>query len=82
VRSRSGKNLAPHRPKKIFDRDKVAQLRTQGLSVRQIAKKLGIGVGTASRTLQERSKTTNDCQDADAWISQHDNEDAQSIPQP
>jgi DNA invertase Pin-like site-specific DNA recombinase len=24
VRSRSGKNLAPHRPKRIFDRDRVA----------------------------------------------------------
>jgi len=52
VRSRSGKNLAPHRPKRIFDRDKVAQLRTQGLSIRQIAKRLEIGVGTAVRTLQ------------------------------
>jgi DNA invertase Pin-like site-specific DNA recombinase len=52
VRSTSGKNLAPHRPKRIFDRDKVAQLRAQGLSIRQIAAKLGIGVGTAARTLQ------------------------------
>jgi DNA invertase Pin-like site-specific DNA recombinase len=52
VRSRSGKNLAPHRPKRIFDRDRVAQLRAHGFSIRQIAKKLGIGVGTAVRTLQ------------------------------
>jgi DNA invertase Pin-like site-specific DNA recombinase len=52
VRSRSGKNLAPHRPKRIFDRDKVAQLRAQGLSIRAIAAKLGIGVGTAVRALQ------------------------------
>jgi DNA invertase Pin-like site-specific DNA recombinase len=52
VRSRSGKNLAPHRPKRIFDRDSVAQLRAQGLSIRQIAAKLGIGLGTAARTLQ------------------------------
>jgi DNA invertase Pin-like site-specific DNA recombinase len=52
VSRRSGKNLAPHRPKRIFDRDKVAQLRAQGLSIRQIAAKLGIGVGTAARTLQ------------------------------
>jgi putative DNA-invertase from lambdoid prophage Rac len=52
VRSRSGKNLPPHRPKRIFDRDRVAQLRAQGLSIRQIAAKLGIGTGTAARTLQ------------------------------
>jgi DNA invertase Pin-like site-specific DNA recombinase len=52
VSSRSGKNLPPHRPKRIFDRDRVAQLRAQGLSIREIAKKLGIGVGTAARTLQ------------------------------
>jgi DNA invertase Pin-like site-specific DNA recombinase len=52
VSSRSGKNLPPHRPKRIFDRDKVAQLRAQGFSIRQIATKLGIGVGTAIRTLQ------------------------------
>jgi DNA invertase Pin-like site-specific DNA recombinase len=51
VHSRSGKNLPPHRSKRTFDRDKVAQLRAQGLS-RQIAAKLGIGVGTAVRTLQ------------------------------
>ena len=52
VMSRSGKNKAPHRPKRIFDRDRVAYLRAQGFSIRQIAAKLGIGVGTAARTLQ------------------------------
>jgi transposase len=36
----------------IFDRDRVAQLRAEGLSIREIAAKLGIGVGTAARTLQ------------------------------
>jgi putative DNA-invertase from lambdoid prophage Rac len=55
VHSRSGKNLPPDRPKRIFDRDRVGQLRAQGLSIRQIAAKLGIGVGTAARTLQERA---------------------------
>ena len=43
VHSRSGKDLPPHRPKRIFDRDRVAQLRAQGLSIREIAAKLGIG---------------------------------------
>jgi DNA invertase Pin-like site-specific DNA recombinase len=59
VRSRSGKNLAPHRPKRIFDRDSVAQLRAHGLSIRQIAAKLGIGVGTAVRTLKAVPKVGN-----------------------
>jgi len=52
VHSRSGRNLAPHRPKKIFDRHRVVELRAQGLSIRQIAKTLGLGLGTVSRTLQ------------------------------
>jgi Site-specific recombinases, DNA invertase Pin homologs len=59
VTSRSGKNLAPHRPKRIFDRDRVASLRAQGLSFRQIAAKLGIGVGTAVRALQAVPKVQN-----------------------
>ena len=58
VYSRSGKNLPPHRPKKIFDRDDVIELRRQGLSIRQIARRLGLGLGTVVRTLQERSKSS------------------------
>ncbi len=56
VHSRSGKDLPPHRPRKIFDRKKVVELNEQGFSLRQIAKKMRIGLGTVSRTLQERSK--------------------------
>jgi DNA invertase Pin-like site-specific DNA recombinase len=58
VSSRSGKNLAPHRPRKIFNREQVIELRRRGLSMRQIAKRLGLGVGTVTRTLQERSKNS------------------------
>ena len=57
VSSRSGRNLPPHRPRKIFDRDSVATLHAQGLSIRAIAGRLGLGVGTVARTLQERSKS-------------------------
>ena len=57
VHSRSGRNLPPHRPKKVFDREEVFRLRKQGLSYRQIAKKLGLGLGTVVRTLRERSKS-------------------------
>ncbi len=56
VHSRSGKDLPAHRPRKIFDREKVVRLRQDGLSLRQIAKRMGIGLGTVSRTLQERSE--------------------------
>jgi DNA invertase Pin-like site-specific DNA recombinase len=58
VYSRSGRNLPPHRPRRIFDRGLVAALRHQGLSLRQIAKKLGLGLGTVTRALQPRSKTS------------------------
>jgi putative DNA-invertase from lambdoid prophage Rac len=55
VYSRSGKNLPVGRPKKIFNRERVIELRRKGASIRQIAKQLGVGVGTITRTLVERS---------------------------
>jgi DNA invertase Pin-like site-specific DNA recombinase len=58
VYSRSGRNLPPHRPRRIFDREQVAVLHQQGSSLRQIAKKLGLGLGTVTRALQPRSKTS------------------------
>ncbi len=57
VHSRSGKDLPAHRPRKIFDREKVVRLRRDGLSLRLIAKRMGIGLGTVSRTLQQCSKS-------------------------
>jgi DNA invertase Pin-like site-specific DNA recombinase len=58
VYSRSGKNLPPHRPKRIFSREEVATLRAQGHSIRAIAIRLGLGVGTVARTLQARAKSS------------------------
>ena len=49
VYSRSGRNLPPHRPRRVFDRDEVLRLRRQGWSYRQIAKSLGLGLGTSGR---------------------------------
>ncbi len=49
--SKSGKNLPIGRPKVIFDRQKVQELRKNGLSLRQIACTLGVGLGTVHRTL-------------------------------
>jgi len=45
--SRSGKPIG--RPRRVFDRQKVAELRQQGLSVRQIARRLGVSRGTVFR---------------------------------
>jgi DNA invertase Pin-like site-specific DNA recombinase len=58
VYSRSGRNLPPHRPRKIFNRDEVVELRRQGVSIRRIADRLGLSVGTVVRTLQARSKSS------------------------
>jgi DNA invertase Pin-like site-specific DNA recombinase len=55
VYSRSGKNLAIGRPKKIFNRGAVSEMRQRGASIRVIAMHLGVGVGTVARTLQERT---------------------------
>ena len=52
VHSRSGRDLPPHRPRRIFDREAVIYLHRQGFSMRQLAKQLGLGLGTVSRTLR------------------------------
>jgi len=39
-------------------RDSVLKLRGQGLSLRKIAARLGIGLGTGVRSLHERSKSS------------------------
>lgn len=52
VQSRSGKNLPPHRPRKIFDREKVWELSRQGKSTREIAREMGISQATVIRALK------------------------------
>ena len=52
--TRSGRPMG--RPKRGFDRERVVELRRSGLSLRQIAHEMGIGLGTATRTLQAASK--------------------------
>jgi DNA invertase Pin-like site-specific DNA recombinase len=59
VHSRSGKDLPPHRPKKVFDRQAVLKLRAKGVSLRGIAKRLKLGFGTVSRTIQEAGPIPN-----------------------
>lgn len=51
VNSKSRKNLPIGRPKRIFNRERVIEMRQEGASIRAIAKQLGVGVGTITRTL-------------------------------
>src|SRR5215471_3277866 len=48
---KAGKTLG--RPKRVFSRDEVRDLRAKGMSVARISRQLGIGVGTVHRTLAE-----------------------------
>jgi DNA invertase Pin-like site-specific DNA recombinase len=59
VHSRSGKDLPVGRPKRIFARQRVLELRAHGHSYRQIAKQIGIGEGTVRRLLSRRTKPTS-----------------------
>lgn len=56
VYGRSARNMPPHIPKKVLDREEVTRLRHQGKSYRQIAKVLGLEEGTVVRTLGDRSQ--------------------------
>jgi DNA invertase Pin-like site-specific DNA recombinase len=49
--TKSGKAVG--RPKAVFRRDEVPLLRQQGLSLRDIARKLGVGEGTVRRAMQQ-----------------------------
>jgi transposase len=50
------------RPKVVFRRDEVAVLRANGLSIRQIARKLGVGMGTVRRVLNAGVGPAEACQ--------------------
>lgn len=54
--SRSGRDLPLGRPRRVFDRDKVVSLRAEGMSLRQIAKQLGVGLGTVTRAIAEAAR--------------------------
>jgi DNA invertase Pin-like site-specific DNA recombinase len=50
--SKSGKDLAPGRPKKVFRRDEASRLRAEGTSWREIARLLDVPQSTVRRALQ------------------------------
>jgi DNA invertase Pin-like site-specific DNA recombinase len=59
VYSRSGKNLPIGRPKAIFNRERVIEMRKHGKSIRQIAMELGVSLGSVTRALQAHAVTNS-----------------------
>jgi len=55
--TKSGRPIG--RPKVIFPRDRVTELRAQGLSGREIAHRLGVGEGTVRRAMRQPSAPTD-----------------------
>jgi putative DNA-invertase from lambdoid prophage Rac len=53
--TRSGKAIG--RPRRVFDRSEVVRLRESGKALQWIANKLGVGLGTISRTIAEQRST-------------------------
>jgi DNA invertase Pin-like site-specific DNA recombinase len=53
LKSRSGKNLPPGRPRVVVDRWRVREMADAGASVRQIAREFGIGKSTAAVILRD-----------------------------
>lgn len=49
VHSRSGKDLPPHRPRKVLDHSRIAALRAQGCSWAAIGRAVGCNAATAYR---------------------------------
>jgi DNA invertase Pin-like site-specific DNA recombinase len=52
VHSQSGKDLPPHRPKKIIDVERIQELRRQGVPIAAICQRLGASRATIMRRLQ------------------------------
>lgn len=58
--TKSGKPVG--RPRAVFRRDQVAELRASGLSWREIALKLGVGAGTVRRAFEAANGLMPPCQ--------------------
>jgi hypothetical protein len=53
--TRSGKAIG--HPQRIFDKSEAVRLRESGWPLQRIANKLGVGLGTISRTIAEQQPT-------------------------
>jgi DNA-binding NarL/FixJ family response regulator len=51
-----GNNWA--RPRRVIDRDELLRLKAEGVSLRQISKKLGIGYGTVRLRVRNMESST------------------------
>ena len=51
--SKSGKDLAPHRPKRIFNRQRIADMRAAGRSWNEIVAETGLPKTTVRRALED-----------------------------
>ncbi len=51
--SKSGRDMPAHRPRKIWNRQAALDLRAQGSSLREIAKKLGVSTMSVKRALDQ-----------------------------
>jgi DNA invertase Pin-like site-specific DNA recombinase len=63
--SRSGKNLAIGRPKRVIDRRRVRELRDSGQKWSAIAKKLGVSIATVRRAYNSPADLPGTCQKPD-----------------
>ena len=81
VHSRSGKDLPPHRPKKIFDRQKVIALYERYGSVRHVAREMRLGIGTVQRIVKACSKSRSSEKDGHS-MSERDLAAGDSAPDP
>jgi DNA invertase Pin-like site-specific DNA recombinase len=62
--TRSGKAIG--RPKAVFHREQVSELRAAGLPWREIARRLGVGVGTVRRVAGAATESMRACQNPKA----------------
>ena len=58
--TKSGKPIG--RPRAIFRRDEAQELRSQGVSWREIANRLGVSATTARRACEDQKETQDPCQ--------------------
>jgi DNA invertase Pin-like site-specific DNA recombinase len=63
--SRSGKNLAIGRPKRVLDRRRVRELRDGGMAWSVIAKKFGVSIATVRRAYFSPADAPGTCQKPD-----------------
>ena len=59
IHSRTGKDLPPGRPRRIFRRDVAKQMKDAGMSFRQIARELDVPYGTVFDALTGRKKKSS-----------------------